>query len=82
MYNAFMKSMCIPLYKHRKTGKRSIEKWRFKYIELSHAGTTKNSCVFFHKITFRPLLSLQLNLVQENSKKTKAFADAVTDRNK
>lgn len=82
MYNAFMKSMCIPLYKHRKKGKWPTEKRRFKYIDLLHAGTTKNSCVFFHKITFRPLLSLQLNLVQEKSKKTKAFADAVTDRNK
>lgn len=27
MYNAFMKSMCIPLYKHGKKGKRPIEKW-------------------------------------------------------
>lgn len=52
------------------------------YVELSHAGTTKNSCVFFHKITFRPRPSLQLNLVQGNPPKTKAFADVITDRNK
>lgn len=28
MYNAFMKSMCIPPYKHREKEKRPMERWQ------------------------------------------------------
>lgn len=73
MYNAFMKSMCIPSYKHRKKKSGQLRDGNIDYVELSHASTTKNSCVFFHKITFRPRPSLQLNLVQGNPPKNKGL---------
>ena len=55
----------IPLYKHReKVQAINLEMEILNRYQLLDHSITDTSCLFFHKITFWPLLLLQLNWVQ------------------
>lgn len=64
----------IPLYKHRKKVKAVNLGMRYQIDTVIRPQHHRHlSCLFFRKITFWPLLLLQLNWVQKKHKKQRCF---------